>query len=451
MLLAEKRAYLGGRFSTSDHDGYLCATGGLAVQVGGPIEKVCAQIGIESGVRPASRSAWWIDGQFHEISATGGSLRATIRKVAESEDESRCVSGALNDALNWLEPTDALSFRDWLNQYTTNPRIHGLFQSTIASLLTVNSWELPASEYFKLVRNIAPLRFGYVEGGSLKLWERMAAFVRSRGGEVVTSCAGTAIATDSGRVTGATLRMNGRDVGVEAPVVVSNLGPHATVALAGREPFERSYLARLDADVRPTAIMWLHFASDEPVLDYSAIAVCGTRRVNMVDAPSYDCPDVAPPGKHLYTVGAAPLDALAPGDIDAEFEQVLDDLRDIIPGFDTRCRVLTRTCYRGKWPGFRTVPGSPVPHRTPVKGLFNVGDASCPRGFAGSMGAATSAMLVRDDLRKTACNVAARAAPTTHWRDKRSISAKKLRRPLVKPSAFHVGASRTTRSLNASS
>ena len=80
---------------------------------------------------------------------------------------------------------------------------------------------------------------------------------------------------------------------------------------------------------------------------------------------------------------------------------VMDDLRDVIPGFDTRCRVLTRTCYRGKWPGFRTVPGSPVPHRTPVKGLFNVGDASCPRGFAGSMGAATSAMLVRDDLRET--------------------------------------------------
>ncbi|MBP7609245.1 MAG: hypothetical protein KA760_07100 [Steroidobacteraceae bacterium] len=275
---------------------------------------------------------------------------------------SRRVSGALNDALNWLEPSDALSFRDWLNQYTANPRIHGLFQSTIASLLTVNSWELPAAEYFKLVRNIAPLRFGYVEGGSLRLWERMADFVRSRGGTVVTSGAATAIASSSGHVTGATLRMNGRDV-------------------------------------RPTAILWLHFVSDEPVLNYSAVAVCGSRRVNMVDAPSYDCPDVAPPGKHLYTVGAAPLDALAPGDIDAEFKQVLDDLRDIIPGFDTRCRVLTRTCYRGKWPGFRSVPGSPVPHRTPVKGLFNVGDASYPRGFAGSMGAATSAVLVWDDLR----------------------------------------------------
>jgi len=53
-----------------------------------------------------------------------------------------------------------------------------------------------------------------------------------------------------------------------------------------------------------------------------------------------------------------------------------------------------------KWPGFRTVPVNPVPHRTPVKGLFNVGDACCPRGLAGSMDAAKSALLVRDDLRR---------------------------------------------------
>jgi phytoene desaturase len=398
VLLAEKRAYLGGRFSTSDHDGYLCATGGLAVQVGGPIEKVCASIGIESGVQPARRSAWWIEGKFHEISRSGGSLRSTIRRVADSENEAERVNRALNEALNWLEPADALSFRDWLDQYTTNPRIHGLFQATIASLLTVNSWELRASEYFKLVRNIAPLRFGYVAGGSLRLWERIASFIRSKGGEVLTGCAATQITSAAGRASGVVLRQRGHDVPVSAEIVVSNLGPIMTVALAGREHFERSYLAQLDRDVRPTAIMWLHFASDQPVLDHSAIAVCGTRRVNMVDAPSYECPDIAPAGKHLYTVGAAPLDTLEPGDIDAEFEQVMQDLRDIIPGFDERCRVLTRTCYRGKWPGFRTVPGSPVSHRTPLKGLFNVGDASCPRGYAGSMGAATSAMLVRDDV-----------------------------------------------------
>ena len=98
VLLVEKRAYLGGRFSTTNHDGYLCATGGLAVQVGGPIERVCAEIGVASGVRPASRAAWWIDGQFHEISPSGGSLRSTIRKVAASEDEA-----ALARAERWRQ------------------------------------------------------------------------------------------------------------------------------------------------------------------------------------------------------------------------------------------------------------------------------------------------------------------------------------------------------------
>jgi phytoene desaturase len=228
----------------------------------------------------------------------------------------------------------------------------------------------------------------------------MAGVVRAHGGDVLTGCAAAGIAQQHGQVRGARLRWQRQDHEVEAPIVVSNLGPQATVEFTGREAFEHSYLAHLDRHVHPTAILWLHFCSDERVLDYSAIAVCGTRRVNMIDSPSYDCPDTAPPGKHLYTVGGAPPNALDPGDLDAEFAEVMADLREIIPGFDERCRVLTRTCYRGKWPGFRTVPGSPVSHRTPVKGLFNVGDAACPRGYAGSMGAATSALLVRDDLRR---------------------------------------------------
>ena len=39
VLLAEKRSYLGGRFSTVNRDGYLCATGGLAVGVGQNLEQ----------------------------------------------------------------------------------------------------------------------------------------------------------------------------------------------------------------------------------------------------------------------------------------------------------------------------------------------------------------------------------------------------------------------------
>jgi phytoene desaturase len=398
VLLAEKRSRLGGRFSTSDHQGYLCADGGLAVQVGGPIEKVCVELGIESGVRPAGRSAYWIDGRCFEIGSGGGGLRKTLGQIATSEDEATRVLGALSDAMNWLEPSNSITFRDWLGQFTDNPRIHGIFQSTIASLLTLNANELPAGEYFRLIKTVAPLRFGYVEGGSTRLWGRMADYIRGHGGEVLTTCPAEGIVVEAGRVRGVRFRHGQEDLVVDAPLVVSNLGPSATVVLAGREHFERSYLEHLDVSVRPTAILWIHFASDEAIFEYSALAVCGTRRVNMLDVPSLDCAGLAPSGKHLYTVGAAPLDTSDPGDVDAEFACVLADLRDMIPGFDQRCRILTRTCYRGKWPGFRTRPGQALPLRTSVRGLFNVGDAVCAPGHAGSMGAADSAMRAREDI-----------------------------------------------------
>lgn len=148
----------------------------------------------------------------------------------------------------------------------------------------------------------------------------------------------------------------------------------------------------------PTALMWLHFASNELLMDYSAISVGCSRRVNMIDVPSLEAEHIAPPGRHLYTVGAAPRDSLDPGDIKREFEEVMKDLQDIFPGFQDRCTIPTKTCYRGKWPGFRTVPGRHVSHRTPLDNLYNVGDAACPAGYEGSMGAAKSARLVFDDI-----------------------------------------------------
>lgn len=118
----------------------------------------------------------------------------------------------------------------------------------------------------------------------------------------------------------------------------------------------------------------------------------------MIDVPSMECADVAPAGQHLYTVGAVPLEILNRGDIDTEMDEVLKDLRDVIPDFDERCRLLSKTFYRGKWPGYRTHPGSPFPIRSPIRGLYNVGDACGPRGYAGSIGAAESAKLARDDI-----------------------------------------------------
>ena len=396
VLLIEKRRYLGGRFSTVDHHGYKCATGGLAVPVGRDLEKVCDAIGISSGVRPSTRVGLWLDGRMHDLSR--GATRTVIREVATDEGEAKRVIDALNRSVREELPPADISFREWLGQYTDNRRIHGIFQATIASLLTVNSYELPADQYFRLIRVIAPLRFGFIEGGSIALWSRMAELIRQKQGEVWTSSAAESIQLKNGRVAGVQVRKDRESINVRAPVVVSNIGPAATLDLLPEDSLDTQYAESVTRKMTPTAIMWLHFASDELLMDYSAISVGCSRRVNMVDVPSLEAGDVAPPGKHLYTVGAAPLDSLDPGDIKAEFGEVIKDLEDIFPGFQERCTILTKTCYRGKWPGFRTVPGKHVNHTTPIENLYNVGDAACPAGFEGSMGAAKSARLVVKEM-----------------------------------------------------
>ena len=396
VLLAEKRAYLGGRFSTVNRDGYLCATGGLAVPVGQNLEQVCEQVGIPSGVKPSTKIATWLDGKLYDHKH--GVTRHIIREVADSPEEAQRVLSALNGAMNWKAPSNDISFRDWLNQYTRNYRIHGMFQSTISSLLTVNSHELPAGEYFKVIKVLSPLTFGFIEGGSLALWERIRELVIQAGGDVLVGASAEKILVNSARkVTGVQLRYQQQSHQLSAPIVISNLGPTATAQRMPAEFVESSYGLQLEK-VTPTAIMWLHFASDELLMDYSAIGVGCSRRVNMIDIPSLEAEGVAPPGKHLYTVGAAPLDSINPQDIKGEFEEVMADLRDIFPDFDHKCRVLTKTCYRGKWPGFRTVPGTRPSHRTPVENLYNVGDGVCPPGYEGSMGAAKSAQIVFEEI-----------------------------------------------------
>ena len=68
VLLLEKRRYLGGRFSTSDRNGYKCATGGLAVPVGRDMELVCDTVGIASGVKQSTKVGMWLDGEIYDLS-----------------------------------------------------------------------------------------------------------------------------------------------------------------------------------------------------------------------------------------------------------------------------------------------------------------------------------------------------------------------------------------------
>ena len=96
VLMAEKRRYLGGRFSTVNHDGYLCATGGLAVPVGQNLEQVCQAVGIPSGVKPSTKVALWLEGEYFDLSK--GGTRSIIKQLAQDEEEAEVEAKEKSEA-----------------------------------------------------------------------------------------------------------------------------------------------------------------------------------------------------------------------------------------------------------------------------------------------------------------------------------------------------------------
>jgi len=64
-------------------------------------------------------------------------------------------------------------------------------------------------------------------------------------------------------------------VDFEVEVVVSNIGPHATVGLAGRGNFDDGYLALLERDVHPTANIVFNIASRDELMKAPGIITFG--------------------------------------------------------------------------------------------------------------------------------------------------------------------------------
>ena len=73
---------------------------------------------------------------------------------------------------------------------------------------------------------------------------------------------------------------------------------------------------------------------------------------------------------------------------------LLEDLRDTIPRFDDRARILSQVTTRDDWPPQRAVAGFDMTHETPFTGLWNVGDAVKEYANGGTTACAETAEIV---------------------------------------------------------
>lgn len=110
------------------------------------------------------------------------------------------------------------------------------------------------------------------------------------------------------------------------------------------------------------------------------------------------CPELAPDGWHLAVAYGVPIPAVGDFDEATEIEATLDDLRDEIPDFDRRARILSIRVMKGGWPAQRSIAGLDLPRETTLDNLWNVGDGVREYANGGVQACAESAKLAVDQV-----------------------------------------------------
>ena len=398
VLLLEKSPYLGGRCSHRVRGSFVVTTGAIMIPMAksSAIGEAFAAVGAEMNmIETTGRMRYRLDHGDYDLPPTGGGLLGMIEFAFAGDSASaEVLFQRIREALNEI-PADNITFRDWLDTYTGNDSVKGLFQGFCAALMGTNLHEIPAGEFFRFLKySSRGSRFGLAAAGNGDLMESLGRGIEASGSEIRRQVACHQIIVEDNRAVGVVVKSKeGGEEIIKADYVLSNTGPVRTIELCGgRQLFDGAYLDRLDASPHEAPIMHVAFVLDEPLIpDFDGSLVFGNNK-NLIylEIPSIISPQLAPEGKYLHTAYGAPRDAAKP-DLKAELATTILELEKNFPGQMAGAEFLVRARHSGQAPGMHRWAGHMMPVTTPIDGLFNVGDGSTTPGTIGTEGAASSA------------------------------------------------------------
>jgi phytoene dehydrogenase-like protein len=400
VIVAEKLNFFGGRCATLDFQGYKIDTG-VSLVVDEVHGALCREVGVDFEFRAVDPLlVCHFKGKDYPFNSAEGMV-ALISEASRDDAEMGRVFGAMMNAATWAEPSSSMSFLDWVTQYTDNPDMLAVFQCLVTSIFGLRLAEIPAGAYFRMVAETqkAGLKTsGFPLHGGGAVSDALVKAIRARGGEVWRNCPAARINVDSGKATGALVTRRGKECEIQAQAVISNAGSRQTVKLVGEQLLSAGYVKEVEG-LNSVPIIRVAASSDEPLMEGSQVRVLTeARRMLLVWTPSNGNPHIAPEGKHLLAGFAFPASAHPPFNFEDDIKLCLQDLQDFIPDFDDRADILRIDTFHGDWPEYATHAGYGLPLKTPVEGLYLVGDTTAPLGWFGSPASVTSARMATADV-----------------------------------------------------
>lgn len=418
VLLVEALNRLGGRLSTIEKEGFKIPTGAVALPSReGPLFETFKTVGAPFDLREIGPPSIWIEGKWHELPEKGqiramltildsiGANKAKLMGAMGKQAVTEKVAGAFRKDRERIDPGSLMSVREWLKQYTDDERVFQVFHSVTSSLTTVNDFEYPVSHFFRFLSGGGQGGLHYVgiaPKGNVELANALAQAMKSKGGEVWTNSSVKHINIQKGKVTGLLIQKDGKQVEVEAGVLISDIGPKETIKLTDRSNFSADFLKRLDG-LMAVPIVHTLVASDKPLTPVKGVAmVSGVKRVvNSMPLTPF-CPELAPPGQHLMVVWGTPATSKHHINKEEEIAANMDDIRTVYPDFEKHGRIIHMEArdIDDYFPALRSWMGYDMPQETPLPNMFFAGDGAKPFGWEGTPSCAQSAKLIVEMVRK---------------------------------------------------
>lgn len=305
-----------------------------------------------------------------------------------------------------------VSYSEWLARHIDvqhNPQLVAFFESISRFALSLELSQVRASEVIEITKNM--FRYGapaIVQGGCGALTKALEEHVMHSGGDIRLHCEVQYILQEQDSVTGILIRdkTSGEEYNIEAPLIISDIGPRATHALLHHQRVTQTQVLKastqstqardvLDSsELREAVGLKIHILSDVSLVPHKGILYClDTKRIAGIVQPTNHDPSLAPPGKHLLISHQV----IQSNNVEEERALALEDLRSLFSeAFDKHCRVLTMGTYRGEWPVNRIAQGEDVEAVMGVRGLYLVGDAVKPSGYLMVEGVAQSVNYALD-------------------------------------------------------
>jgi phytoene desaturase len=409
VIVLERLPDLGGRFSTRIVKGYKIPTGAMIVPHGGKsvfqeaYDLVNAPLEV---IMTKNETTYRLPHGDYELPPKGGGLAGMMTFALQDEARAKQLAANFFRALTWMEPSYAISFKEWLAQYTHDDNVHRMFQGFCAAFIGVNSYEVPAGEFFRFLKNLGRnINYGIAPEGNLAVIESLANAIEQKGGRVEREADVKSILVERNGVKGVVAEIDGKEARIEADFVVSNSGPSQTIRLAGEANFEKSYLTMINEHNFTVPVVYLAIGSKEPLYNHTGVLNFGnTRRLIFLETPSLTCPQLAPEGRHLTITYSVPKYSTGPLQLPDTINMAMKDLEENFPTFANEAEVIHIGSHHGDWPTMHRWPGYPAPTKTSIERLYNTGDGCMPSGTVGIEACARSAKEVADDILNRTAN-----------------------------------------------